>query len=283
MTWQILIAIDILAVAASSLLQKTLMKREHVNPVAFAAVFQLAVSIFIGITLLFTGFELPNLKPIWLNLLFMPFLYALGNVSKFQSLKKIDASEFTVIFQASTLITVAVAVVFLGEIFKFYEILGLVLVVAAVLLVTLKNRLSLRFSSGQLWALLCAVAYGLAFANDVYILRTFDVWTYSFLAFLVPGLFTLVYLGRGIEAVKPLVQKETVLKLSVTALIYGIGVVAVYGAYQIGRNAAQIASITPTYSILIVIFAAIFLKERSRLPVKLFAAVLATIGVVLLS
>ena len=67
-----------------------------------------------------------------------------------------------------------------------------------------------------------------------------------------------------------------------SALIYTVAVITVYAAYQIGRNAAQIASITPTYSILIVILAAIFLNERDRLPRKLSAATLAIIGIFLL-
>jgi drug/metabolite transporter (DMT)-like permease len=283
MNWQIFVAISIVASAVSALLQKVLLRKQVVNPVAFAAGFQLIISLFVGVILLFKGFHLPDLQPIALNLLLMPILYSLGNVAKFQSLRKIEASEFTVIYQASTVITVLIAILFLGEAFKLIQVLGLVLIVAAILLVTLKDRIAIKFSSGELWAFVCAAAYGVAFANDVYILRSFDLWTYTFLAFLIPGLLTLVYLGKDFGSLKHLVAKESAFGFVTSALVYTVAVLTVYGAYQIGRNAAQIASLTPTYSILIVILAAIFLKERDRLPMKLIASVLAVIGIILLT
>lgn len=282
MSWQIFVAISIVASAVSALIQKALMRKQNINPVAFAAGFQLLVSLFIGIVLLFSGFRLPNLRDIWPNLLVMPILYSLGNISKFKSLKKIDASEFTVLFQFSVIITVLVAVVFLGEAFHSYEIAGLALVILAILFITLKDQTKLKFSTGELWALGCAAAFGLAFANDAYILRTFDLWSYTFLAFFLPGALTLLYMRKEAKALRRLVEKESVKGFVLSAFVYAIAAVTVYAAYQVGRNAAQIASITPTYSILIVILAAIFLHERDRLPRKLLAAILAIVGIILL-
>lgn len=282
MSWQLLVAISIIASAVSALLQKALMRKQAINPIAFAAGFQLVISFFVALILLFKGMHFPDLKPIAFNLFLMPILYCLGNVAKFQSLKKIEASEFTVIFQSSTVITVIIAILFLGEAFHSLEVLGLAFVIAAILLVTLKNHISFKFSTGELWAFLCAAAYGVAFANDAYILRTFDLWTYTFLAFFLPGLLTLVFLRKELKSLKHLTEKESVVGFVSSALVYTVAVITVYAAYQIGRNAAQIASITPTYSILIVILAAIFLSERDRIPRKLSAATLAVIGIMLL-
>jgi len=225
---------------------------------------------------------LPNLKPIALNLMLMPFLYSLGNMSKFKSLKKVEASEFTVIYQVSTVVTVFIAILFLGEAFHLAQIFGLALIIIAILLVTLKNHVKFQLSSGELWSILTAAVFGAAFANDAYILRSFDLWTYAFLAFLIPGLLTIVFLGKEVKSLKHLAKKESAVGFISSAFFYTIAVLTVYGAYQIGRNAAQIASITPTYSIIIVILAAIFLKERDRLPRKLFAAILAVLGIFLL-
>lgn len=68
-----------------------------------------------------------------------------------------------------------------------------------------------------------------------------------------------------------------------SAILYAVGALSVYTAYQIGRNAAQISSINNTQTILIVILAAIFLKERDRLPSKIVAACLSVAGIILLS
>jgi drug/metabolite transporter (DMT)-like permease len=282
MNWQIFVAISIVTSAVSALLQKASMRKQKINPVAFAAGFQLLTSFFIGIILLFTGFHLPDLRVIWPNLLLMPVLYSLGNISKFKSLKRIEASEFTILFQSSTVITVLVAVMLLGEVFRIQEIAGLALVILAIVLVTLREKVKVRFSSGELYTLGCAAAFGIAFANDAYILRTFDLWSYTFIAFFIPGALTLLYMRKEAKTLKHLLEKESVIGFVLSSLIYAVAAATVYAAYQIGRNAAQIASITPTYSILIVILAAILLKERDRLPQKLIAAVLAVVGIVLL-
>jgi len=282
MNWQIFVALSIIASAVTAILQKVLIRKTTVSPIAFAAGFQIAVSMLVGIILIFKGFHLPDLAPIRLNLLLMPILYALGNVSKFQSVKKIEVSEFTVIFQASTVVAVLTAIVFLNESFHLLQVFGLFLILASIVLVTLKNHIKFSLSAGELWAILSAATYGVAFANDAYILRSFDLWTYTFLAFLLPGLLCLPFLGKDIKSLKHLVEKDNVIGFLLSAAIFSIAVLTVYYAYQIGRNAAQISSITPTYSILIVILAAIFLKERDRIPRKLFAAALAIIGVILL-
>lgn len=282
MNWFLFVIISILASAVAGLLQKVLMRKQAVNPIAFAAGFQITVSLFVGVILIFKGFRLPDLGPIGLNLLLMPVLYSLGNISKFKSLKKIEISELTIIYQSSTLVTVAIAISFLGESFHLLQILGLALVITAIILVTLKNHIKFSLSTGEIWAFIAAASFGAAFANDVYILRTFDLWTYTFLAFLIPGILSLPFLGKEIRSLRHLVDGENRFGFLLSSMIYAVAVLTVYYAYQIGRNAAQIASITPTYSILIVILAAIFLKERGRLPRKLFAASLAVIGVMLL-
>ncbi|NTW62367.1 EamA family transporter [Candidatus Saccharibacteria bacterium] len=282
MTWQFFVLISILASAAAALLQKVLMRKEHINPIAFAAGLQIIAGLLVGIVVLFNGWHIPDIGPIWLNLLIMPFLYGFANITKFKSLKKIDASEFTVIYQASTLFKVFVAVTFLDEVFKSYQVFGLALIISAVILVTLKNRITFKLSEGELWGLACAALYGFAFANDVFILRTFDLWTYTFLAFMVPGLMTLVYLGKSAKTVVHLFDRGSVWIFLLSSIACGAVATSMYAAYQTGRNAAQIASIIPTYSILIVVLAAIFLNERDHLPRKLVAAVLAVIGISLL-
>jgi uncharacterized membrane protein len=71
-------------------------------------------------------------------------------------------------------------------------------------------------------------------------------------------------------------------KLILLGCLYAISAATIFLAYQYGRNAAQIAPINETSTILIVILAAIFLKERSQLLRKLFAAAISVLGVLLI-
>jgi len=284
MNWQIYLLIGIIAASVCALLQKTVVTKKSVDPILFSAAFQLSVALILGIVAFIKGFNIPaNLAPIALNLILMPALYTLGNIAKFKSLKSIDASEFTVIIQASTVISVIAAVFLLNESFVYKQILGLLLVVAAVLLVTLKDKIHFKFSKGEFWGIVAAIAMGLAFVNDAYILRSFDVYSYAFLAFLSPGIITLAFTGHNrLAGFKNLATKKIAYKFGGAALIFAIGTIAVYSAYNLGRNAAQISSIFQTSTILIVILAAIFLRERKHLFKKFAAAIISIIGVILL-
>ena len=283
MNWQIFVAINVVCIAISSLLQKVLLRKHAINPVAFAGGSQVMMGIFIGIALLFKGFHLPNLAPIAINLALMPVLYAFGNIAKYRALKKVEVSEFTVLYQVSAFVSVLVAITFLGETFRLAEILGLVIIVAAILLIATQEHIKFKLGSGGTWALFSAVFMGVAFTNDAYILRSFDVWSYAFLSCILSGLLMLAFLGKEIGSLKHLADKNSFVVFLLSSFIFAIAILSTQYAYQLGRNAAQISSIMPTASILIVILAAIFLKERGHVPRKLFAAVLAVVGIALLN
>lgn len=65
------------------------------------------------------------------------------------------------------------------------------------------------------------------------------------------------------------------------SLINVIGYYLALKALEVG-TAVQVVPMIQTYSIITVIFAAIFLKEREHLLLKFFAAILALIGIQLI-
>ena len=70
-------------------------------------------------------------------------------------------------------------------------------------------------------------------------------------------------------------------KLGMLSILYAASAITIFSAYQVGRNAAQIAPLNQTSTILTVILAIIFLKERSQLVRKLLGGLLSFIGIVL--
>lgn len=65
----------------------------------------------------------------------------------------------------------------------------------------------------------------------------------------------------------------------VLSLIDIVGTLSVYMAYQVGRNAAQIGPLMGTITIVSVLIAIIFLKERDNMRNKLLGALIVVVGV----
>lgn len=280
MSWQILLLISIITYSLSVLLQRILLKKDKSDPIAYSIVFQLLTGILIGIYALFNGFSTPNLIPLIPNLLLMAILYGAGNVFIFSALKTIDASEFAIIFASRALWTVLGAIIFLKENFSPLQIMGTLLIITSVVLVSWKKQ-KFILSKGIVFSVFAALFFGLAFVNDALILNNFDVPSYVALAFIIPSFLIWTLYPKSTMKMKPLFGRKTLPKLLLLCFFYGISAITIYSAYQVGKNASQIATLDQTTTLVTVLLAVLFLKERSDLWRKLLGAIISIIGVIL--
>lgn len=281
MNWQILLSISILTYSVSVLLQRMLLKNNKSDPVAYSIVFQLLTGILIGIYAVFRGFSTPNLIPLIPNLVLMTILYGAGNVFVFSALKIIDASEFTIVSASKALWTIMGAIIFLKEGFSLQQALGTFLIITSVVLAFWRKQ-KFTFSRGFIFSVLAALFFGFAFTNDAFILNNFDVPSYLTIIFITPALAVWAVYPKSIAKMKLLFERKILLKLGLLGVLYAISAITFFLAYQIGKNAAQIASLYQTATIIIVILSIIFLKERTDLWKKLLAVIISFIGVLLI-
>lgn len=280
MNWQLLLAISVFTYAVSVLLQRILLKDDKSDPIAYSVVFQLVVGLVILAYALIKGFSVPNLYPILPNLILMTFLYGVGNVLIFKSLKAGEASEFTIVFATKVFWTIAAAILFLGEAFSLRQGVGTLLIMASVILLSWKDR-RFKLSKGGLFGLGAALCFGLAFANDAFILRNFDVPSYLAIAFIVPALMVWLFNPRAARKMLPLLEKPMLKRLMILAILYAVSSITIFLAYQVGRNAAQIAPLNQTSTIVTVLLAIVFLQEKNDLLKKIAGAVISVLGVIL--
>src|SRR4029078_6462487 len=116
---------------------------------------------------LYVGFRIPNLQDISLNLLLMSFLLGVGNMLTFSGLKRVEASEFTVLFSTRAVWSVVAAILILGESFSLKQVLGGGLIIASVFLVSWKRK-SFRLTEGEMLILAAAALFGIEFVNDTF-------------------------------------------------------------------------------------------------------------------
>ncbi len=258
------------------------MKHEKTDPVAFSIVFQLIVGSIIGLFALFKGFVVHPITSHWVNFMLMIVLYGIGNICVFNALKRIEASEATVLFSTTALWSAAAAVLFLHEQFSIQQTFGMFLILLSVYLVSWRPHKA-RLSSGEIYGLLAAAAFGISFINDAFIVKSADVPSYLTIAFIAPALGIWLVKPSATKYMKHLFEKKIIFKLLLLGVLYAIASISIFLAYQLGNNAAQIGSLTKISTIITVIFAIIFLGERDFLLRKFLGALVSIIGVILLT
>lgn len=279
-SWQVLLTISILSLAFATVLQRALLKNNKTDGVTYSIFFQLLAGICISIVALLHGFHMPNLVNYIPNVIFMILLYGFANVFVFKSLQRIEASQFTVLFTSRAIWTVIAATIFLHEVFLGLQIVGMLLILLAVFIVTYTRKFI--FNRGTLYALLAGLLFGLAFTNDAYLIRHFDVLSYESISFLLPTLGMFLIYPRTVTKMRELMLPGVFWKLTIFAILWGTASVTIFFAYKIGSNAAQLATIAQTATIITVILSLVLLHERSNLSKKLLGALLAFLGVILI-
>lgn len=284
MSWEILLAISIILSAIPVLLQRVLLKGDHVEPVSFSIIFQLGVAAVVTIlTLAIRGpLSFPPLAQIGWNLLLMSGSYSLANILIFNSLKVTEASRFTVIFASKTFFAVIALTLLFKEGLTSSQWLGAILVMVGVAIVYLQKSES-KLNRGDLYALGAAMMFGIANTNDRYLVGFFDPYAYVIIGFALPGMLVASLYPRKLIYIKNYLNRTFMLKMFLLCFFNGLAAIAFFTALQLAPNSSQVFTFNTFSAILTVILSIIFLKERDYLARKLLGATVSLIGLILVN
>jgi len=284
MTWQILAIASTFGSAIALLLQRRFFQKHDVGIVDYAIFFQIFTGFVLFLYALVRGLDTSvNTLPA-LNILYMGLLFSFGSVMMFRAIATIHVSQFSILFSSRALWSVVAAFFVFGEVLTAVQILGATLVIAAIIIASYQKDFSSQ-NKGQLYALLAAIAFGVAFVNDTYILKDgFDVPTFLSFAFIIPGLIlSVIYPKAGRAAAKMLFSPKILLWATPISGFYAFGAITIFLAFQEAYNAAVLASIAQLQTILIVLGGIIFLKEKTNITRKIVAGMISVVGVILLT
>jgi uncharacterized membrane protein len=283
MNWQVLILLSVFTYSVSVLLQRILLKQDKSDPVAFSIVFQLITALFIGgFGVVTHQMQFPDIIPFIPGLVFMTFCYSMGNFFLFSSLKKVEASKFTIIFATRAFFTVIASTIFLREALNISQWFGAVLVFAGVILVS-GNIRRFALDREEWYALLAAVFFGLAVTNDRFILKTFPTFPYVFIGFVTPAIGIALMRIRSVMSVPVLFHRATVWKMIILCAVYAVSAMTFFFGLQAAPNSSQVITINLTSVIVIVLLSIVFLKERAQWVRKIIGAALSFVGLLLVS
>lgn len=285
MTWFVFALISIVTLSISRILQRVLMKDEKSDNVTYSIVFQLLCAFLLLIFAFFTGFKLPPIQEYSFNFIVLTIGYAAATVFLFKALKTTFVSEVTILMTSSSLWTIIVAFIFLKESFDIQKAIGTFLIISSIILIAKqKKEIKKYINKGALFALLSAFFFGITMVNDGYIINQAkpDINSYTAIAFLFPGIALLLLNLKSLPKIKHFTKPKKFTNMLFLSIAHSISAITFYFAYKYGGTASQLSPISQSSIIVTTILAVLFLKERQNLIEKIIAAILVSIGVILL-
>lgn len=283
MNWISLVFISAITSALTRIFQKTLLKDKDSDPFAFGFMYGTTIAlIFLLYTITTNSFDIPDLSGLSINIIISALFYSLGSILIFKALKIAQASEISIIITSSTVWSVITSLFVLGEKLTLNKVAGIIFVLFGVIAINF-SKTHLKINKGHLFAIIGAIFYGVAFVNDVFILKHFQsISSYNIISFSLPAIITLFCHPKSIRNISFYLTSKNLLNLLVCGIINALATLTIFEAYRRGGEASVISPISQTSVIFTVIFGYFILKEKDKLPNKILGALFAFIGVLFL-
>lgn len=290
MNWMVAVFISVTTYAGAALLQRVLMREEDKNPLAYSSFTQLLSGVMVLVYAVFTqNLSFPTLDVIMENKLYLfvilsGFCFATNSYFGFKSLKHIDISKFIVLFSLKTVVTIAIASVFLNERLTLIQLIGAALILLSIVLINSKSvREIFVFGKGELYVLLAAVVFGLGNVSDKYMFNWFDLISYMIIGFLLPGSLLLLSKPKTALEFPDFFRNNRIWKILVFTFLYTVSALTFYYAFILADNASLVSAAGQVSTILVVVLGIFVLGEREDLRKKLIGGLLSFLGLVLLA
>lgn len=213
---------------------------------------------------------------ILLGVLGMGGVYVLGNSLYFSALAQSQLSEIDVLLRSSSLWTLVIGIVLLGESTAPRTLLGSALIITSVLSLARGKRLT--FNRPQVLALAAALSFGLGNVVDKALSPFFDVLTYTTLNLLLTGGGMLGVARANVQELRT--PTLWTLPAWLVASTFALTQAFIILAFQAGGSAGQVILVAQVRLLMLMTVGITLLRETDRLPRKVIAAGLMVAGMV---
>jgi drug/metabolite transporter (DMT)-like permease len=289
MVWLFFCFISIVFNVTYSLVSKKILNSEvdH-NPIAYASALFGSVALFSFIAYFIRGPQLSDIlsftSPYVLSILFINiFCYTLAPTLYYQALKHLPISEVTILYSLTSIYILLFGVLLGTEIFVLSRFVGGMFIISSVIALTLKSG-KWKSSVHTKMMVFATFLYAIAAITDKQIIsnRYFTPLFFQTINFGLPSLFLLIFNAESRKHLKKIYNKAVYPKVVLNGAFFFVSFYTIYRAYSSGGEASQVAFVLSTETIVMVLVAALFLKERQHLFLKTVTAVVCALGVYLL-
>ncbi len=282
MSWFVLAILSSIFIAVSRIFQGLALKTRGSDEKVFAFAFQFLVGIILLILAIINGLNYSGYENYIPNILLMIVLYSIAGLGIAYAFKRGKVSDVLILTSSTTIWAFIFSLIILNEEITIFKLISLFLIFISLVLINLDGK-RLKIDKVGLVTLFSSLLIGLAFVNDTYVLGDRDLLSYISLTFIFPSLMILIAFPKTIIKLKAFRSSNLLLLLLLTSITFGLGMISQFSSYQMGGDASSISPITSSSTILAVILAIIFFKERDNLKLKSIAIMLTAIGLILFS
>lgn len=228
----------------------------------------------------FFSFQFPTDIKVYIMLGFSIVFYAISDRINTTVRSGIEASTFSMLKQLSTTFMIFAGLLFFKEQFILTKFMGAMLIIFSNVLIFYRKG-KFEFNKYILLGILANISFTIALFLDVNISDNFNLPFYVAISLIVPSVLITIF-----ERIKPSEIKNELVNgnkkaILITAISWGIMIVAQLRAYQLG-NVTIVAPLCALTVILNVIVGYFFLNEKDNLLRKIIAAILIIISIVLI-
>jgi len=286
MTWQLLLVIYLILATSSFLLRRKLGKSYPKYNRFVNWFFFLGTLYPIGIVVALSLHENLHISlHDFVIILAAELVFPLINLSQYKASKDVDAGLFTIVNNLTPIITITTAWILLHEGLDSREFVGAVIIIASTFIVSFPGLLNRSKSkaTGLMFVLLSVCMLGVA--------TTFERWMLtriSFSAYLIFGwgfqtLWMTVIAWPQRKYIKILKNPKLRMPIIAFGLVNTFKGLCWLGALRLSGNASLVSAFGSFTAVLVVLSAYFALKERKHLAIKLTAALVGAIGLIILN
>jgi drug/metabolite transporter (DMT)-like permease len=246
---------------------------------AYTILWQVFCALLAPLFLLFDRFSITVSPRVLLLFGLSVALWALVDAFLFSAFKYEEASVLATIFPLNFVFTFVISVVFFKAGIKPTLVIGFLIIMAASLLMGLYHT-RFRPSKGIMLALLYSFFLGAALGFNSEVVKSFSIPPYMFAAFLFPAAANLFLFLRPKVAELRYELRVQWKAILLNAAVMDASFFFLLKAFQLG-NVPQVVALSASSTLLTALAGIVLLKEDKHRTLKIVAAGLATLGVVL--
>jgi len=282
--WILYTVLAIVMRAVYGVLTKVLSNHIKVGPITQSVFLLLASGILSLAVVPFSGFSLAGVGDIWAIVLLTLTTSAVGNITYFKGIAKLESGTTQIAFSSILIWGLLMTNVFLGTTLSLLQSIGVVVLLFAILLAQYQKR-AIKLQSGIFLILLSAASFAGFQVASARLAQEQTLGTYL----------VVIYVGSALLIALPYIPqikrelahaRGHVTALAKIALITGsasmFNYVFAYFAFRTAPDPGIVVLLFTAQVVLAVILSIIFLKERSNVPLKIAAGVLAVVAAIMI-
>jgi drug/metabolite transporter (DMT)-like permease len=289
MIWLLFCFLSITFTTIYSIASKKILNREeNYHPITYASALFGAVSLFSILAYLISGVHISDLTNLAsadvLAILSINVLcYTLAPSIYYRALKHLPISEVTILYTPTGIYILMIGLLLGTESFLILRLVGGILIIGAVVALTLKTG-NWKNSIYTKLMVVASVLYAVGAITDQQIISRgyFSTLFFQAINFGLPALLILVFNPSSRQHLNKIYSRKLFPLVLLNGAFFFVSFFAIFKAYSSGGTASQVAFVLSTETIIMVVLAALFLKERRNLLLKLAAAAACGLGVFLL-